>query len=305
MHYKLMLEYQPMNRILIIFFLLILACAVYPQAKQKSVDELKKEMAEIRRNTNWSNETEANKSQAKIEELSKQLMMIRKVEQQQAAGTTVDSAKLQEEVDYKMKLWSQMVKIADQGEGAEWDLAKPLREEIVEAYNEDQSPKNINQEVLNSVTFLRLDMSLPTVQRTIDVMQNFRAIKTLIITGGENGAPVDLETILSKAADYPLKTLYIINFRQFVSSIPQQINHFNQLQTIALFNNNLDQLPDVSGFATSLDSLFIDINPITTLFPQINSLINLKKLGIAKTSVSEAEIEQIQRLLPECKILVQ
>jgi hypothetical protein len=300
-----MLDHKPMNRLLIIFILLLLSCAAYSQAKQKSADELKKEMAEIRRNTDWGNEAEANKSQAKIEELSKQLMMIRKVEQQQQAGATVDSAKLQEDVDYKMKLWSQMMKIADQGEGSEWDLAKPLREEIVEAYLEDQSPKKINPEVLNSVTFLRIDMSMPTVQRTIDVMQNFKAIKTLIITGGANGAPVNLETILSKAADYPLKSLYIINFRQFVSSIPWQINNFSQLETVALFNNNLDQLPDVSGFASSLDSLFVDINPLSTLFPQVSSLVNLKKLGVAKTSLSEAEINQIQLLLPECKIVMQ
>jgi hypothetical protein len=293
-----------MNRFLIICLMLLLACAAYPQAKQKSADELKKEMAQIRRDTDWSNQTEADSAQVKIEALSKQLMMIRKMEQQQQAGAMIDSAKLQEEVDYKMKLWSQMMKIVDQGEGAEWDLAKPLREEIVEAYLEDQSPKNINPEVLNSVTFLCIDMSIPTVQRTIDVMHNFKAIKTLIITGGETGAPVDLGTILSKAADYPLKALYIINFRQFVSSIPQQISHFDQLETVALFNNNLDLLPDVSSFASNLNSLFIDINPITTLFPQINLLTNLKKLGIAKTSVTEAEIKQIQLLLPECEILL-
>jgi hypothetical protein len=289
----------------LIFSLILFGCCAYSQHQQKSAEQLKKEMAEIRRNTDWGDEAAANKAQAKIEELSKQLMMVRKVEQQQQAGATVDSAKLQEEVDYKMKLWSQMMKIVDQGENGEWDLAKPLRDEIVEAYLEDQSPKKINPEVLNSVTFLRLDMSLPTVQRTIDVMQNFKAIKTLIITGGENGVPVDLNIILNKAADYPLKTLYIINFRQFVSSIPQQISHFNQLETVALFNNNLDQLPDVSSFASSLDSLFIDINPVSTLFPQINSLTNLKKLGIAKTSVTEAEIKQIQLLLPECEILLQ
>lgn len=291
------------NRLLIVCLALLLSCGAFCQNKARSPEQIRKEMAEIRRNTDWGDDAAAAKSQAKIEALSKELIMAGKVQQQQAAGMQVDSAKLNEEVDYKMKLWSQMMKIVDQGEGGEWDLAKPLRDEIVEAYNEDQSPKNINQEVLNSVTFLLVDMSLPTVQRTIDVMQNFRAIKTLIITGGENGAPVDLETILSKAADYPLKTLYIINFRQFVSSIPQQINHFEQLKTVAFFNNNLDQLPDLSGFASSVDSLFIDINPITTLFPQINQLANLKKLGIAKTSVSEAEIKQIQLLLPGCEIL--
>lgn len=293
------------KKFLFLMFVLLLGGGIYAQTQQKSAEQLKKEMAEIRRSTDWSNQAAADSAQVKIEALSKQLMMIRKMEQQQQAGANVDTAKLQEEVDYKMKLWSQMMKIVDQGEGSEWDLAKPLREEIVEAYLEDQSPKNINPEVLNSVTFLHIDMSIPTVQRTIDVMQNFRAIKTLIITGGENGAPVDLGIILSKAADYPLKTLYIINFRQFVSIIPQQISHFSQLETVALFNNNLDQLPDVSSFASNLGSLFIDINPIATLFPQINLLTNLKKLGISKTSVTEAEIRQIQLLLPECEILLQ
>jgi len=294
-----------MKRFLIICLLLMLSSFAFSQAKQKSADELKKEMAQIRRSTDWGNQAAADSAQVKIEALSKQLMMIRKMEQQQQAGTTIDTAKIQEDVDYKMKLWSQMMKMVDQGEGSEWDFAKPLRDEIVEAYKEDESPKNINSEVLKSVTVLRIDMSLPTVQRTIDVMQNFKGISTLIITGGENGAPVDLGIILSKAADYPLKTMYIINFRQFVSSIPQQINHFSQLQTVALFNNNLDQLPNMSGFSSSLDSLFIDINPLSTLFPQINSIPNLKKLGIAKTSISEAEIKQIQLLLPGCKILLQ
>jgi len=295
-----------MKQFLIVFLLLLFSCpSLFSQQQQKSADELKKEMAQIRRSTDWGNEAEAKVADAKIQELSKQLMLLKKLQKQQESGIAADTAKIKEEVDYQMKLWGQMMKIVGQGEGSEWDLAKPLRDEIVEAYLEDQSPKNINPEVLNSVTVLRIDMSMPTMQRTIDVMQNFKAINTLIITGGENGAPVDLEIILSKAADYPLKTLYIINFRQFVSNIPQQINHFSQLETVALFNNNLDQLPNMSGFASSLDSLFVDINPLSTLFPQIQSLANLKKLGIAKTSVSEAEIEQIHLLLPECKILLQ
>jgi hypothetical protein len=293
-----------LKKLLMLYLALLLSCGTFSQKQARTPEQIRKEMADIDRNTNWSDEAAANKAQEKIEALSKELIMAGQIQQQQASGVQADTAKLREMADYKMKLWSQMMKIVDQGEGTEWDLAKPLRDEIVEAYAEDQSPKNINQEVLNSITFLRIDMSLSTVQRTIDVMQNFKAINTLIITGGVNGAPVDLETILGKSVNYPLKTLYIINFRQFVSSIPSQINNFHQLETVALFNNNLDQLPAMDGFAGSLDSLFIDINPVSTLFPHIKSLVNLKKLGVVKTSLSEAEIKQIQLLLPECKILM-
>ena len=71
--------------------LILLGCGVHAQTQQKSAEQLKKEMAEIRRNTDWSNEAEANKSQAKIEELSKQLMMVNKMNQQQASGVKVDT----------------------------------------------------------------------------------------------------------------------------------------------------------------------------------------------------------------------
>ena len=202
--------YMRMKRLLLIFFLLFLSWSVQSQVKHKSADELKKEMAEIRRNTNWDNQPEADSAQVKIEELSKQLMMIRKVEQQQQAGATVDSAKLKEEVDYKMQLWGQMMKSADQGKGGDFLLADPLRKEIVEEYKEDEAPKNIRSEYLQEMTVLVIDMSSPVIQRIINQMQNFKSIKTLIITGGENGAPVDLNNILNRASGYPLETLNII-----------------------------------------------------------------------------------------------
>jgi len=294
-----------MKRILIFCFLLLLCSAAYSQAKQKSADELKKEMAEIRRSTDWGNETEANKAQAKIEELSKQLMMIRKVEQQQAAGTTVDSAKLQEEVDYKMKLWHQMMEGVAQGESGDFLLGKPLRDEIVEAYKDDESPKIKNKEYLDEITYLCIDMSLPTVQRTIDQMELFKSIKVLLITCSKNSTPVNLDDLLKRASNYPLEALYIINFQNFVTTIPGKVGVFNKLTTLALFNNKIDQLPGDISQLSALKELYMDINPIPTLFPMINSLGKLEKLGIAKTQVPETEVQQIKALLPNCKILTQ
>jgi len=153
------------------------------------------------------------------------------------------------------------------------------------------------------MTVLVIDMSLPTVQRTIDIMQNYKSIKTLVITGGEHGAPVDLPIILSRAAKFPLKNLYIINFRTFVGIIPTQVNQFTNLSSLGIFNNHISQLPDMSGLSSKLDSLFVDVNPLTTLLPNISSFKNLKKLGLGKTSVSEAEKNKIQGLLPNCKIV--
>ena len=211
---------------------------------------------------------------------------------------------MQDEMDdYNNKLWNQMMDIAR--EGGKWDLAKPLREEIVEEYKEDDNPKQIRSEYLQEMTVLVIDMSIPTIQRIIDQMTNYKSIKILIITGGEHGAPVDLNDLLRRGSAYPLQSLNIINFKQFVTKIPKQINTFDKLTTLGLFNNNINQLPDLSGIESHIDSLFLELNPISTLLPSIGRMSNLKKLGVAKTSVSEEEIREIKKLLPNCKIQTQ
>ncbi|MCA2004784.1 MAG: hypothetical protein LDL01_03220, partial [Ignavibacterium sp.] len=128
--------------------------------------------------------------------------------------------------------------------------------------------------------------------------------EVLIITSGNKITAVNLSDILKRASHYPLKELYIINFGQFVTSIPKEINQFKDLSTLALFNNNIKQLPEMKSFASKLDSLFIDKNPIGSVFPVISSMKNLKKLGIAKTSISDAEINKIEKLLPDCEVII-
>jgi len=286
----------------IILVMLLSGFYAFSQGNQKSAAELKQEMAQIRRSTNWGNEAEAKKADEKIQALAKQLMLMNQLQNQQKAGNT-DTAQTREDVDYKMKLWGQMMKSVEQGKGSDILLAEPLRDEIIEENKEDESPKNIRAEYLQEMTVLVIDMSIATVQRTIDVMQNYKSIKTLVITGGEFGAPVNLPDLLTRASNFPLQNLYIINFRHFLTSIPEQINQFGNLSTLAVYNNKISQLPVISGFSSKLDSLFIDINPVATLFPAINSMHNLKRLGIAKTSISEAEITEIRQILPECQIL--
>jgi len=292
-----------MNRFLIICLLLLLGCAAYPQAKQKSAAELKKEMAQIRQNTDWSKQTESDSAQVKIEALSKQLMMIRKFEQQPQAGTTIDSAKLQEEVDYKMKMWHQMMEGVTQGESGDLLLGKPVRDEIVEAYKDDESPKIKNPNFFEELTLLCIDMSLPTVQRTIEQMDKFKTIQTLIIFGGETGVPVDLNELLTKAENYPLRSLYIVNFKQFVTVIPGNIDTFKDLTLLSLVNNQIKELPTEIGSLSSLKTLYVDINPISTLFTVIEQLKKLETLGAGKTEIPQFEIDQIKKLLPDCKIL--
>jgi Leucine-rich repeat (LRR) protein len=183
-------------------------------------------------------------------------------------------------------------------------LAEPVREKIKDEYKEEESNKIKGKEVLEEMTFLCINMSSPTVQLLIDQMENYKSIKTLVITCGKNGSSVDLETLIAKAKNYPLQQLYIINFKNAVTKVPKSISNFQNLIFLALYNNKITQLPPELSTMVSLKKLYIDMNPVTVLTPTINMMNNLDTLGIAKTLITDAELSRIKQQLPNCKILL-
>lgn len=289
------------------YFLLIWILLFAVSAFSQDIDatQIKKRMSEIRKTTDWDNPSEAKKANDEIKKLSKQLMMSGK---NQNPANQTDSLKLEQEkenIDYKLKLLDQIHESVKQGEGADIFLGKPIREEIIEEFKNDESPIIKNPEYFDEMTLLIIDMSLKTVQRTIDQMEKFKSIKTLILTGGQFGTAVNLDDLLKKAKNYPLEELYIINFKIFVNSIPTQIKQFKNLKLLSVLNNNVNHLPAEVGNLPSLQTLYVDINPISTLLPTVGKLKHLEKLGVGKTGVSESEIVQIKQLLPNCEVLLQ
>jgi len=304
-----------MKRILPLLIFFLISLVLVAQNTNTEATQIKQEMAAIRRSTNWSDPAAAKEANAKLEALGAKLTQALRrnnAAQQPAQGNTETSSdaktemEMQQEMDdYSNKLWSQMMKIVREGDEGKMDLAEPLRQEIAEDYREAEDPTVKNQEYLNEMTLLYIDMSLPTVQLVIDQMENYKAIQTLVITGGKNGAEVNLENLMDKAAHYPLQQLYIINFKEFVTKVPTGISHFSNLTYLALYNNKISQLcPEVSSI-TQLKSLYIDMNPVVALLPVIGTLNNLDTLGIAKTQITNDEINRIKQQLPNCKIIQQ
>lgn len=271
---------------------------------QENAASIRQQMAKIRQSTNWEDPVAAKKANDAIRDLSKKLMMTGNPGANMPPGLSKPEVEEmhQEGVEDKMKLWDQMMTIAR--EGGAWDLAKPLREEIVQEYKDDESLKVLSPEFLEEMTFLCIDMSMPGIQELIDQMEKYKSIKTLLITGGKHGAKVDLEMLISKASKYPLDQLYIINFRNFVTRIPASISNFQDLTSLTLYNNKITQLPANISSLISLKKLYVDMNPIAILTPAINTLKNLEFIGIAKTQIAEDEIAQIKQHLPNCKILL-
>lgn len=291
-----------MKLLAVLFCLFLLEAAAFAQENAASI---KQQMATIRQSTNWEDPVAAKKANEQIRELSKKLIMTGKTPAELPQGLTKPEAEemQQKGVDDKMKLWGQMMNIAH--EGGAWDLSKPLREEIAQEYKDDEDPTVKNREYLDEMTLLYIDMSSPTVQLVIDQMDNYKSIQILVITGGKNGSTVNLENLIAKAAHYPLKQLYIINFKAFVTKVPIAISNFHDLKVLALYNNKISKLPTEFSSLSKLKKFYIDMNPIVALAPTISKLNNLDSLGIAKTQIDTDEKVRIKQLLPNCKILTQ
>ena len=289
----------------IISGLILLLCLFFASsvtAQNQNPKEIRQKMAKIRQSTNWDDPVASKKANDEIKKLAKQLML----GGQNNTSLKDDQTKEQQDegVEYKMKLWGQIWESVRQGESGDILLGKPIREEIIEEYKEDEKIK-FGSLVSNELEILVIDMSNNGVQILIDNMDLFKSIKTLLITGGENCVPADLNLILKKAKQYPLTALYIVNFKNHVNSLPSEISHFQNLDTLGIFGNKLSSLPSSVEMLKKIKVLYLDNNPIKTLFPGIIQLKDLEKLGLINTSIPESELLKIKNLLPNCKVLKQ
>ncbi|MBL7966112.1 MAG: hypothetical protein JNK09_03880 [Prolixibacteraceae bacterium] len=294
-----------MKPIKLILVFLILCFSVAAQNQGNDAASIRAQMAAIRKSTNWNDPAAAKAANTKIQELAAKLTQALRQSNPNATQmngmTQKEAAELQKETDdFNNELWNQMMKIVR--EGGKWDMAEPLREEIVQEYKDDEDPTIKNPEWLQSMTYLLVNLSLPQVQVIIDQMPMYKGIKTLIITTEKPVANVNLSKILKNAQGYPLEELYIINLGTMVSNLPPEAGSFANLQKLGIYNNGFKTLPPMVSGLSNLTSLQIQNNPIGTILPVINNLKKLQELGVAMTSVSAAELGQIQKNLPNCKI---
>jgi hypothetical protein len=294
---------------MICFLIAVTAALAVVDAAARSAIEIRKEMTAVRRNTDWTNPEQAAKAREQMAQLAQELAGAgAKPSTDAAASGSATATPSQDGVDpakFRLQLAEQLAEAGAQGKHADVLLAKQIRQQIVEEYKADVDPTIKNPDVLAQQTALVIDFSSPAAEPVIGQMENFRGITTLILTGGKTHATADLPSVLRKAAGYPLRELYIINFRQHVSELPPEATAFAQLQVLAVFDNAISELPAGVAKLGNLDTLFVDANPISTVLPVVRSLPKLTRLGLGKTSVSDTEQAEIRRLLPDCNILTQ
>ncbi len=295
---------------LILALLLTLAASV---AWGRPAAEIRKEMATIRRGTDWGDPAAAKAANERIAKLAAELAGVGQPPKDPApaasaaagADTADPNAGGLDVQQFQFQVGQDIAAAVGRGEHGDALLATSVRKQIVQEYKDDLDPQIKNPDFLAEMSTLILDLSSPATPAVIDQMENFRGIKTLIITGGESGAPVDLPKILGKASGYPLEALYLINFQRYLTALPPEVGQFKGLRQLAVFNNAIGALPPQIAACGGLETLYVDANPLSTVLPVVRVLPKLTRLGVGRTGVSAAERAQIQRLRPDCTVMTE
>ena len=132
---------------------------------------------------------------ARIDALMKQLQKLqaqRDAVESQARGEEKPDDDEDKAVMTRETLWEKVEETAAKGKGAKLDLAEPVRKEVARAYEEDRDKSIKNPAYYQAATSLFIDLSRKEASLLIDLLEKFSGITTLILTGGVNGAQVDL-----------------------------------------------------------------------------------------------------------------
>lgn len=87
-----------------------------------------------------------------------------------------------------------------------------------------------------------------------------------------------------------------------IASIPSDISNLSGLKKLDLSGNQLTTLPVEIGQLVNLETLKLNDNPIESIPAEIENCTKLTTLHIKGTKLTTAQIAEIQKLLPDCKI---
>ena len=248
------------------------------QLQQKVADEAQK----IKDNTDWSDPEETRKAMIKLGKLMQEL--------DKEAGIETTEFPLDTTIHEPMVI------------GAE--MAEQLTNEILRDFEMDEDVSEISEEYYKETTFLAIDLENPEPGFTLADLKNFPNVQVLFISGTKSGVEIDLNSLFVQLAEKPVTELYLVRNYAGTRTIPESIGNLTKLKKLGLYGNEIGSLPNSIQNLTDLEELYVDLNPIEKLPEGISQLKNLKMLGIAKTSISAEEKLRIQKLVPNCKILI-
>lgn len=97
-----------------------------------------------------------------------------------------------------------------------------------------------------------------------------------------------------------LESIYL--YSNQIKQIDCEIENLVNLKELLIFDNEIDSIPDCIGSLTNLEKLEIWSNPIKYVTPNIQKLTKLKSMRMEKDNLTEEQMEEIRKWLPNTEI---
>jgi hypothetical protein len=274
-----------MRNLIFLFLLVVSGLASFGQQEEEkpTPQQLKtaEETERIMKSTNWDDPEEARQARIKLGNIFQQI--------DKDAGVATSEFPLDTTLQAPIII------------GAE--MAEQLTNEILRDFEMEEEVGEISDEFYEETTFLAIDLENPEPGLSLADLSKFPNLQVLFIKGTKSGAEINLDSLFFKLSDKPITELYLVRNYSGTRTIPESIGNLTKLKKLGLYGNEISSLPGSVQNLISLEELYVDLNPIEKLPESLNRLKNLKMLGIVKTGINESEKSQIQKLVPNCKIL--
>ena len=156
-----------------------------------------------------------------------------------------------------------------------------------------------------------MDTNKPTVASRISEVETMRrnqgAVETVTIAGKEypvNTTRLVLDNMqLGDAALYEVTQLYAIDSLSMADNTLRDISRLAMLGGLVTLNLSGNEIMDLSPLTAlpGLRTLYVDNNPIRDLSP-LYSMQNLKSLSIKGIEITETQLSELSKALPNCAI---
>jgi Leucine-rich repeat (LRR) protein len=97
-----------------------------------------------------------------------------------------------------------------------------------------------------------------------------------------------------------LESIYL--YSNELKQIDCEIENLKSLKELLIFGNEIDSIPDCIASLTNLEKLEIWSNPIKYVSPEIQKLTKLKSMRMEKDNLTEKQMEEIRKWLPNTEI---
>jgi Leucine-rich repeat (LRR) protein len=171
-----------------------------------------------------------------------------------------------------------------------------------------ESLKNLKRLSINATQIKEFpsDLSVLESLETIGLDHNeFKKVPAPILTipnlkrlGLNNNKLTDLKFIDERLEG--LESIYL--YSNELKQIDCEIENLKSLKELLIFGNEIDSIPDCIASLTNLEKLEIWSNPIKYVSPEIQKLTKLKSMRMEKDNLTEKQMEEIRKWLPNTEI---